>query len=135
MTTVLVDGNIDGDARLMLSRLVSEKWRLFSDHLGLQFLFLTDVGLDRDSPDDIVWRLCQANGHYLLTANRNMQSEDSLEATIRREGTAESFPVFTLADADRLYESPDYLEKDAETLLDRLLAAANWRDAGRVYLP
>jgi hypothetical protein len=135
VTKLLVDGNIDGHGRLLCSRLVTEKWKLFADYLGVQFLYLKDVGLNRDSPDDVVWRLCQANGYYLLTANRNMQTNDSLEATIRREGTAESLPVLTLADADLLYESAEYLEKVVESLLDRLLSAANYVGAGRVYLP
>jgi hypothetical protein len=133
--TLLVDANIDGHVKLLLSRLVTEKWKLFSDALGLQFRHLEDVGLNRKSPDDVVWRLCQENGYYLLTANRRMQSDDSLEATIRREGTAESLPVFTLADSDRLYESAEYLEKVVESLLDRLMSVANYLGVGRVYLP
>jgi hypothetical protein len=135
VTTLLVDGNLDGHAGLLLSRLTSEDWKLFSDHLGLQILLLEDVGLDRESPDDDIWRFCQANSYYLLTDNRNMESEVSLEATIRREGTSESLPVFTLADAKRLYQSPEYLEKVVDSLLDRLLSAANYLGAGRVYLP
>lgn len=135
MTTLLVDGNLDGHAELLLYRLTSDNWKLFTDHLGLQFLHLEGVGLDRDSPDNVLWRFCQEHGYYLLTDNRNMESEDSLEATIRREGTSESLPVITLSDAKRLYQSPEYLEKVVESLLDRLLAAANWRGAGRVYLP
>jgi len=55
------------------------------------------------------------------TANRNRKAEDSLEATIRREGTAQSLPVFTFADADRIYQSAAYLDEVVESLLEYLL--------------
>jgi hypothetical protein len=82
-----------------------------------------------------VWRFCQENGYYLLTANRNRESEDSLEATIEREGTAESLPVFTFADADRIYQSTAYRDKVVESLLEYLLDADNLRGTGRLFLP
>ena len=50
VTTLLVDGNIDGHAGLLLKRLASEDWKLFADHLGLQFLYLKDVGLEQGKP-------------------------------------------------------------------------------------
>src|SRR6266478_3919273 len=102
-------------------RLGTDTWRELRDHLVIQFLHFEQAGLDRTAKDDVVWRYCQQNGFYLLTANRNLEAEDSLEATIRREGMAQSLPVFTLADADRLFQSAAYLDKVAETLLDYLL--------------
>lgn len=135
VTTLLIDGNLDGHADLLIGHLSSEAWKLFTDYLELRILHLEDVGLDRDSEDDVVWRLCQANGYYLLTANRNMESDDSLEATMRREGTADSLPVFTIADGKRFYHSSDFIEKVIESLLDRLMDAANYFGAGRLYLP
>src|SRR5262245_50143693 len=99
-------------------RLATEDWRELRDHLDIRFVYLEQIGLDRSAKDDVVWRHCQQHGLYLLTANRNRKSDDSLEATIRREGTEQSLPVFTFADADRLYESPSYLDKVVESLLD-----------------
>ena len=98
-------------------------------------LSFEQVGLDRDAKDDIVWRLCQEKGYYLLTSNRNRKSEDSLEATIRREGTTQSLPVFTLGDADRIYHSAVYLGQVVEALLEYLLDESNYRGTGRLYLP
>ncbi|MSR54344.1 MAG: ACP S-malonyltransferase [Gemmataceae bacterium] len=135
MTTLLVDGNLDGHADRILDRLASEKWKLFCDHLELQIVHLEDVGLDRHSPDDVVWRLCQENGFFLLTANRNMKTEDSLESTIRREGTSDSLPVFTLSDSDRILESSEYMERVIEKLLDFLIYASDTLGAGRLFLP
>jgi hypothetical protein len=135
VATLLIDAHLDGHAALLAMRLNSEMWREVCAHLKVQFLYLEQVGLDRTAKDDVVWRLCQAKGFYLLTANRNLESEDSLEATIRREGKVDSLPVFTFADADRIYQSAAYLDEVVESLLDYLLDAENYRGAGRLYLP
>jgi len=132
---LLVDANLDGHAGLIRARLRIDPWREFADALQIQFVYFKDIGLERMSPDDAVWRLCQARGYYLLTANRNRESPDSLEATIRREGTPDSLPVFTLADAERLYRNTAYLDKVIEKLLDYLLNLDNLRGTGRLYLP
>src|SRR5262245_12654589 len=116
-------------------RLQSETWREFSAHLTIRFLRFEDVGLDRNAKDNAVWQFCQQHRHYLLTANRNLESEDSLEATIRRENTAQSLPVFTFADADRIYHSAAYLDDVVESLLQYLLGEANYLGTGRLYLP
>jgi hypothetical protein len=93
------------------------------------------VGLDPASSDEVIWRFCQAHGHYLLTSNRNEDTADSLEATLRREGTPTSLPVLTLPSPDRVYFSTVFLERVVEKLLDYILYADNIRGAGRLYLP
>ncbi len=135
MVSLLVDANLDGHAELIAMRLRTDLWREVRDHLDLQFVHFKQAGLDRTATDEVVWRFCQQQGYYLLTANRSLDSEHSLEATIRREGTAQSLPVFTLADANRLYQSVAYLDEVVETLLDYLLDAENLRGTGRLYLP
>jgi hypothetical protein len=133
--SLLIDVNLDGHAALLDRRLETETWREVRDHLGIRLLHFETVGLDRTAKDNVVWRLCQDKGYYLLTANRSRESEESLEATIRREGTAQSLPVFTLADADRMYQSASYLEEVVESLLEYLLDEANCRGTGRLFLP
>lgn len=59
------------------------------------------MNLSIDSNDRAVWRLAQANKMILLTANRSMKGEDSLEQVIREENQADSLPVITIGDADR----------------------------------
>jgi hypothetical protein len=135
VVTLLVDVNLDGHADLPDIRLRSERWSELRDHVDIQFLHFEHLGLDRTTTDDVVWRLCQQRGYYLLTANRNQEAADSLEATIRREGTLESLPVLTFADAKRVYQSSAYLDKVAEKLLDYLLNEENYRGAGRLFLP
>ena len=105
------------------------------DYLDIRFLHFEQAGLDRAATDDVVWRLCQRENWHLLTGNRNLESDDSLEATIRREGTLGSLPVLTLADADRIYHDAVYLDAVVERLLEYLLDEAIYRGAGRLYLP
>jgi hypothetical protein len=133
--TLLIDANLDGHAELLDMRLRTEMWREVRDHLDMHFLHLQQAGIDRSAKDNVVWRLCQEKAYYLLTANRSRKSDDSLEATIRCEGTAQSLPVFTFADADRIFQSAAYLDEVVETLLEYLLDEASYRGTGRLYLP
>jgi hypothetical protein len=135
VVTLLIDANIDGHGDLLAMRLGIDYWRELRDYFDIRLLHFEQVGLDRNATDDVVWRLCQENDFYLLTENRNHESADSLEATIRREGTAESIPVFTLSDADRIYHSPAYIDEVLDTLLEYLVDEANYRGTGRLYLP
>jgi hypothetical protein len=135
VVTLLIDANLDGHAALLEMRLGTETWRELRDHLDIRFLYFEQAGLDRATKDVVVWQLCQQNRYCLLTANRNQESEDSLEATIRRDGTAESLPVFTLANADRMFRSTTYLDNVVETLVDYLLNETDYRGVGRLYLP
>lgn len=135
MIALLVDANLDGHGELLHARLRTDTWREFADALQIQVLHFEDIGLDRTAPDDVVWRLCQVRGLYLLTANRNRESPDSLEAILRREGMPDSLPVLTFADAERLYRSTAYLDRVIEKLLDYLLNRENLRGTGRLYLP
>lgn len=135
MIALLVDTNLDGHAALLAARLRGDAWREFYDHLDIRFLPFADVGLNRDATDDVVWRTCQERGYWLITANRNQDSADSLEATLRREGMADSLPVLTLADARRVIQGGPYLDRVIERLLEYLLSPERYRGTGRLYLP
>ena len=52
-----------------------------------------EVGL---AIDRVGWRLAQKNQMILLTANRSMKDEDSLEQVLREENTQNSLPVVTV---------------------------------------
>jgi hypothetical protein len=132
---ILVDKNIEGHAAHIWMRMQSDQWRELTTALDVTFRMFRDVGLDAASPDDVVWRFCQAHGFYLLTSNRNEESADSLEATLKREGTPSSLPVITLPFPDRVFHSPAFLESVVDKLLDHMLFADNLQGAGRLYLP
>ncbi|BAY15153.1 hypothetical protein NIES21_09680 [Anabaenopsis circularis NIES-21] len=56
-----------------------------------------------ESSDRMVWLFAQEKQMILLTANRSMKGEDSLEQVIREESLPTSLPVITLANVDRIY--------------------------------
>jgi hypothetical protein len=93
------------------------------------------IGLVDLSPDDVVWQTCQREQLVLITANRNHDGPDSLEATIQAEGTDQSLPVLTLADADRILRSDDYAERVVRRLIEYLVDIDLYRGTGRLYLP
>jgi hypothetical protein len=78
---------------------------------------------------------CQAEELILITANRNNDGPDSLEATIQAHGTPQSLPIFTLADPNRVLSERTYAEAVADRLLEYLYDIDNLRGAGRLYLP
>jgi hypothetical protein len=135
VSVILVDKNIEGHAAQIWMRMQSDQWRELTTALDVTFRMFRDVGLESESPDDEVWRFCQAHGFYLLTSNRNEESADSLEATLKREGTPSSLPVITLPLPDRVFHSPAFLERVVDKLLDHMLFAENLRGAGRLYVP
>ena len=135
MIELLADANLDGHADLLRGRLRTDAWREFAEAIQIEVLHFEDVGLDRTARDDAVWRFCQSRGCVLLTANRNRDSEDSLEATIHRESKPDSLPVLTFADADRVLQSTAYLDRVVERLIIYLLNWEDYRGGGRLYLP
>lgn len=131
MIAVLVDHNIEGQAALLVSTLATEGW------LALGLFGLTtfaDVGLPYASSDRTVWRFVQERGRLLLTSNRNMDGEDSLEQTIRDENRSNSLPVITIADVGRMIEKT-YREQCATRLAEIVFTLDDWLGAGRLYIP
>jgi hypothetical protein len=128
---VLVDHNIEGQAALLVSALATEGWL----ELGL-FAVITfaDAGLPPASRDRVVWQFVQERGMLLLTGNRNMDGEDSLEQTIRDKNQATSLPVVTIADVDRIIEKT-YREQCATRLAEIVFDLDGYLGAGRLYIP
>ena len=109
MPVILIDANIEGHGAHIWMRMQAAPWRELTADLDVTFRTFREVGLDPASPDDVIWRFCQDRGYYLLTSNRNQDADDSLEATLRREGSPTSLPVFTLPRPDRVAQ-PDVNE-------------------------
>jgi hypothetical protein len=87
-----------------------------------------------NASDRWVWFYAQENQIMILTANRNMKGVDSLEQVMREENTADSFPVLTIADIDRLDEF-DCREPGVERLVEIVLDIDNYMGAGRLFIP
>ena len=71
----------------------------------------------------------------LVTANRNADDSDSLEAVIRRENRPDSLPIITLASPQRVLEDRVHAEIVAERLLEKLISIDDFRGTGRIYVP
>ncbi|HEY7782345.1 MAG TPA: hypothetical protein VIC85_19290 [Ktedonobacterales bacterium] len=70
----------------------------------------------------------------LLTVNRRMAGLDSLEQTIREEGTLDSLPVLTVGDVESLNAS-DYQARCAERIVEIVAYLDSFLGAGRLYIP
>jgi predicted nuclease of predicted toxin-antitoxin system len=129
--TFLVDYNLDGYALIFLGILTKLGWLEF---ISIRFVTFREVGLLMESSDRLVWRYAQENQMMILTANRNMKGEDSLEQVMREENTQNSFPVLTIGNLDRLDET-DYRERCVERLIEIVLDIDNYKGAGRLFIP
>lgn len=129
--TFLVDYNLDGYALLFLGMLTKLGWL---ELLPIQFITLREAGLSMDSSDRLIWQYAQSNKMMILTANRNMKGEDSLEQMIRSENAADSFPVVTISDLERLDEF-DYRQRCVDNLVEIVLDIENYMGVGRLFIP
>jgi hypothetical protein len=129
--TIFVDHNIEGQAKRLFTTLKSLGWV----EMGLlRLVTFQELSLAVDTSDREVWRFAQERGMLLLTGNRNMTGEDSLEQAIRDENRLDSVPVVTIANLDRVVEGP-YREECATRLASICLDIDSYLGVGRVYIP
>ena len=127
----LVDHHLDGYVVVFLGTLKKRGWLEF---LSIDFVTLKDVGLPIDTSDRDLWYFAQANGMFILTANRNMKGVGSIEQTIREQNTNASFPVVTISDLSRLDEF-GYRERCVDCLIEITLDNENCLGVGRLFIP
>jgi len=135
MTGILADNNVEKHLDILLYVWESGEWRELWDSLNLPLQTFEELGISRDVNDAVLWQECQRRQVVLVTANRNKEGATSLEATIRLHNRADSLPVFTLADADRVLSERAYAMRAAEKLLEYLFTIDKVRGTGRLYLP
>ena len=131
MIIILADHDIEGHAHSLIGVLGAEGWL---EMIDLRLATFAELDLPFNSSDRKVWRFAQENGMVLLTNNRNMEGEDSLEQTLREENTPTSFPVITIANVSRLSER-HYRERCAFQLLEIVLELKKHLGRSRVYIP
>lgn len=131
MIKFLVDHNIEGQVEILWGTMASEGWlELFS----LKLLTFADVGLHFESNDRKIWRFAQANKMLLLTDNRNMEGDNSLELAIREENTSLSLPILTIGNVGRLDEKI-YRIRCATRIAEIVIDLENFMGTGRVFIP
>jgi hypothetical protein len=129
--TFLVDYNLDGYALIFLGILTKLGWL---ELIAVEFVTFREVGLPIDSSDRVVWRYAQAHQMLILTANRNMKGDDSLEQVMREENTEQAFPVVTIGSLERFSE-PEYRERYVERLIEIIVDIAQYKGVGRLFIP
>lgn len=135
MYGLLADHNCAGQLQVLLRICRSARWRTIWSELLVRLCTFESLGLETNLPDSAIWDICQKENLFLVTANRNSDGADSLQATINLRGTVESLPVLTLGDADAILEQPDYAERAAARLMEILIAPQEFKGTGRLYLP
>jgi len=128
----LVDHNLRGHAVLLSGSLLSSGWL---DWVFIRFITFDEMSLPIDTDDRVVWQLAQSNQMILLTANRSMKGENSLEQVMREEITSTSLPVITIGDADRLLNDSEYRQRCAIRLVEIVLDINTYMGVSRLFIP
>jgi len=131
MITVMLDNDISGHRDLFAGTLRATSW---DEYNLVRFVTMEEAGIASNSDDREVWRFCQRNSLILLTANRNKDDSDSLEETLEQENTANSLPVITVTDPQRIAE-PAYRESCVYSLLNIILDLNNYLGSARQFIP
>ena len=129
--TILVDQDLLGFDVFLEQGLKETGW---DQLIQFQFKRLRDFGLPPNLPDQEVWQFVQTHRLLLITNNRNSEDETSLNSTMWRENTPESWPIVTVSDKDSLL-LPDYRQRVALSLAEIILYFDNYRGTGRVFVP
>jgi hypothetical protein len=135
MVGLLVDANVEGHMVALLSIMAGEEWIEVWRELKVEVKYLPDFGLDKDTPDDEIWALCQERDLVLLTANRNQHGPRSLEHAIRASNPSRVMPVLTLADAGRVMRDRHYRQAVSVRVMELLANIESLRGVGRLYIP
>jgi hypothetical protein len=135
MLRIMGDHDIEGQFNHIIRFFKSPTWKEVWESIGLTDIKFTDLGLSENSPDVLVWQTCQEQQVILVTGNRNYESPDSLEATIRQYNRVDSLPVFTIGDPTEFSLDRSYAERATERLLEYLSELDRYRGAGRLYIP
>lgn len=135
MPAIMADHDVEGHLQLLIRIWSSEEWNELWTALAYNIETFPRLGIPTNTTDAEIWRLCQAQQIVLITGNRNAESEDSLEMTIRREADERCLPVLTISDPDRLFRDRQYADRVAERAIDYLQAIEALRGIGRLFVP
>lgn len=131
MTTILIDYNLSGQARMLYGTLQSLGW---TDLLQLEFVSFQDVGLDETTSDRIIWHFAQTHNMFLLTGNRNRKGTDSLQQTIEEDNFPDALPVLTVSRQNDLEQSA-YRKRCAARIVEIVVDLDIYRGTGRLFIP
>jgi hypothetical protein len=135
MPAIMADHDSEGHVQVLLRVLTSAAWVDVWHELTIGVESFASLGLPTNTPDAVLWQICQGQQIILITGNRNKAGPDALEAVIEREHTPTSLPVLTIGVPPRVLSSQAYAERVVIRLLELLLDLEQYRGTGRLYLP
>jgi hypothetical protein len=83
MPAIMADHDIEGQMQVILHLLLSREWRAVWTELAMSVESFVTLSISPDISDAALWQFCQTQQIILLTANRNREGPESLEAIIR----------------------------------------------------
>ena len=131
MIAFLSDHNIEGQIALLCRTFTSEGWLILT---GVNLVTFYDVHLPINSSDRAVWDFVQSRGMLLITGNRNMKGDDSLEQTIRERNHPTALPILTIGNVERLLEN-EYRKRCATRLAEIVMYLDDYQGIGRLFVP
>ena len=135
MQRLLSDHDVQGHVSRLMDICQIPPWVDLWRELECVICTFEDFDLSVDATDATIWQVCQDHNILLLTGNRNAESPESLEMTIRQRNASHCLPVLTLADPDRIQRDRHYTESIVERLFAILIDPDALRGTGRLYLP
>jgi len=137
MRGLLADVNVQGHLPYLRRMLeFNQLWDILAD-LKVSLATFRTLGLSPKIDDRSLWQLCQQDEWVLFTENRNLEDEDSLEATLVDSWQPGQLPVLTLASKPRFERSPEYASQVAVDIAELLfgIVQGEYRDRPRIYVP
>lgn len=131
---ILTDHDVIGAVRMFRRLFESPEWAELAAILDLQFIEFEDVELPINAPDSLVWQRSQELRALLITGNR-ASGQNSLDQTIREQAIAQSLPVLTIGDPQRVIRDPAYARACVASLLNFVDRIETLRGTGRLFLP
>jgi hypothetical protein len=131
MIGLLSDHDVEFYVRLLWSQFDAGQWQIFGID---RFATFQDLQIDVRSSDREIWHYCQQHDLVLVTANRNMDDENSLEAVLRQLVQPDSLPVLTIVRPQRL-ANLSYREDCAYRIADIAIDLPRYRGTGRQFVP
>jgi hypothetical protein len=135
MQRLLSDHDVQGHVSRLMDICQLPPWVDLWRELDCTICTFEEFDLPVDATDAAIWQVCQDHNILLITGNRNAESPESLEMTIRQRNASNCLPVLTLADPDRIQRDRHYAESIVERLFDILIDPDALRGTGRLYLP
>jgi len=135
MPAILCDHNVEGQLQVIYSIWTSPEWIELWEMFECRVHNFRSIGIPKNISDHDLWLLCQTRGFILLTANRNADSDESLEIASQKLNQPCSLPILTIADAERVMDDRQYAERIASRILDILFEFQNLGGTRRLFVP